>query len=108
MNLIMKVARLVLCPRCNRHGHLVFSDGGETEEFQFAEDGVDLVNTALLVGRIVEPEADDLRRQVRENFPSYGEIKEAIHHVVGDDPQVFEVMPSDEFLQGDYQKPTIH
>jgi Ribonuclease G/E len=71
MSMIAQIAMLSLCNECKKHGCIVFSDGSKSRDIRSIEEGLDAVKDALLSKKIIEPEAEYLRVQIRQgNLPS--------------------------------------
>lgn len=64
MGLIMKSAKLSMCERCHTHGRIVFSDESTSPSFATQERGYEILDEALLKGKVVDAEAEFVRMQI--------------------------------------------
>lgn len=61
---LIQPAKLVICPNCKAHAHILASDGTKSDEFSTKVGGVDEINSLFQRGKIVEVEGDALAKAI--------------------------------------------
>lgn len=66
---LFRAARLVMCPNCNAHGKILFSDDTVSVDLNCQEDGFEAVQKARRENRLESFEVPILMEQIRDLLP---------------------------------------